>query len=734
MDYSTKELGKKTFSEHPSTFDPTSNPASKVEWWFFQGYFKINRNDHYEFMLSFFRNKPEEDTRKKDGHFILLSIHDVKNAKTFKKSTIDPLFFEEMLELVDKDENINLDKDFKDLMSKELQRKGPVKPVKINNNEVKIKTHPFCIEWDDLSIKYSENQFEIRFSFPGLNEKCSFTLRHESQLMKLYYSEQRTGVLGSMNYHSIPRMKLYGKLGKETIEGEAWTDHQWGDTGWFFSKDKNLLGWDWFGINLEDGTNLIVIKHNDFNNKKVLSKYAALQKPDGSIDIFKNFEMQETGFWESPDTRIQYPVKSTIDIKEIQLILKFYPVSNEQEIHIPGYTRAIWEGAGKVEGEYSGKKIKGRARGEFFGYGYIFDFKNYLETYSKSVDNRIEEVFPKAFKTSNVEYFVGKPFWNYDSKVYTKTLSDPVWELIQRSGKRWRPVFGILMLEALGKPAKNYERLISMIELIHTGALIIDDIQDNSPLRRGKKSIHLKYGTDVAINAGNTLYFLPSKEIFHHIYLTEKQKYKVHEIMMNTYLQSHFGQSTDIYWSKHLSAKKLKNWLRDNISAKILQMYDYKTGAGAKGIAEVAAVVAKAGSGTSAICVDFARSFAVAFQIIDDIHNFSRSEKWSKQCGEDLKIGKLTFVIAKALLLLNEKDTNRLTDIFCNNALRNSEDGLNEGIHLIQNSGALKFSRKFARNMAFTSLEKLNVQLPNYEAKIMLGMLCKRMIDLSFDT
>ncbi|MFO0131652.1 MAG: polyprenyl synthetase family protein [bacterium] len=46
-------------------------------------------------------------------------------------------------------------------------------------------------------------------------------------------------------------------------------------------------------------------------------------------------------------------------------------------------------------------------------------------------------------------------------------------------------------------------------EIIHNGSLIIDDIEDGSDLRREKPCVHKIYGTDVAVNAGNALYFIP---------------------------------------------------------------------------------------------------------------------------------------------------------------------------------------------------------------------------------
>ncbi len=730
--FTTNLKKQKVFNKNASSFLPQANYNKNIEWWFFQGHFTKTGGEHYEFMLSFFRKNALVKDKRKDGYLLLLMVHNTSTKKLYKKSCVDPVFFEGMLNTSERHEQFKIDPYFKELFESELKRKGPVKPLELCRADVLLSDDPFIISWDDLKINYVENKFEIEFNIPETSNKCKFNLQAQSPLMKVNYNEQDNDILGNMNYESIPRSVLQGELTGKKISGNAWIDHQWGDVGWFFSKDEKLLGWDWFGINLDDGTDLLFIQHKDFSNKKTILKYAAAQLSDKSIHLYENFELIETAYWESEETRISHPVEWNLTIKELGLNLHFSPLFPEQEIHIPGYGRAIWEGAGTVQGTCKGKKVNGRARGEFFGYGYIFDFKDVQKSYIKSIDHYIEEIFPKNFGQKDVEYYVGKPQWQYNEKVYTQMLSAPVWDLISRSGKRWRPIFGILMLGALGKPSKNYERLIGMFELIHTGALIVDDVQDNSAIRRNGPSTHKKYGTDVAINAGNTLYFMPSKEIFGHKHLSYDQKYRTHEIMMNTCLESHFGQTTDIYWSNHLSRENLDTWLNDSIEDQILQMYDYKTAAGPRGIAEVASIVAGADEETTKVCVDFARSFAVAFQIIDDIHNFSRSEKWSKESGEDLKNGKLTYVIAQALNLLNSADRERLIQIFCDKEMRGTEKGIDEGSRLVQKSGALALSRKFARNMAFSSLETLNEQLENYEAKLMLGIFCKQMIDLSY--
>jgi hypothetical protein len=62
-----------------------------------------------------------------------------------------------------------------------------------------------------------------------------------------------------------------------------------------------------------------------------------------------------------------------------------------------------------VTGTMAGREISGMARAEFYGYGYIFDFQNYLTTLADKVDKRLEEFLPKEMTEGDVQKFVGQP-------------------------------------------------------------------------------------------------------------------------------------------------------------------------------------------------------------------------------------------------------------------------------------------------------------------------------------
>ena len=347
------------------------------------------------------------------------------------------------------------------------------------------------------------------------------------------------------------------------------------------------------------------------------------------------------------------------------------------------------------------------------------------------IDRHIANFLPKSMSKAKLESFLGAPTWEYEPAAYQQMLSDPVWELISRKGKRWRPLFAILLLDALGTPPQPYEALVSTLaELAHSGSLIIDDIQDASVLRRGGKSIHILYGQDVAISAANTLYFLCTHLLFGHPQLTRDQQLDIHEVVMSQFTRAHFGQAQDLFWSKNLDQKNLEFWLSYSMEGKILQMYELKTAAPVQGIAAAASIIHGAAPDTQAACINFSRDLGVAFQIIDDIHNFSRSSKWRKEPAEDISEGKITYVIFKALIALDNKHSQRLKEILISPELRSQPRLIKEAADLVRDSGIFSACHEKALSMVKSSWDQLSQYLEASQVKTLLHMMIGHLIQV----
>jgi geranylgeranyl pyrophosphate synthase len=583
--------------------------------------------------------------------------------------------------------------------------------------------------WKDFSLVQSGTTFRIRFCDPGNGMPCDLSLK---PLSPRYLIE---GIGASfdrpMAYATYPRLGLNGAFGDEEVKGSAWFDHQWGSASWFLSQPSggNVFGWDWVGINGDDGSDWIILIFRDMESRKILNKIAILFKDHAAPRVFQKFTARPIRFWESEKTHIRFPVGWRFEIPEIPAKITVDAITDDQEIPVLGFMRAVWEGAAAASGTIGDHSFTGRARLELHGYGYIIDFNQYLQFHVNRIDDCIRSFFPGTMTTTRYRQFVGSPWWRHEVAACNDTITRPVWDLMSRKKKYWRPVVSTLLLEALGVSSEKYRMLLSVVpELTHTGTLIIDDIEDNATIRRGDACIHKKYGLDVAINAANTLYFLPSTLYSQHPDLTDRQRLDFYKITLDTFIKGHFGQAQDIFWTKNLSEKNIAAWSCDHLPEKILQMYEFKTAAPAIAAAEASCILAEADRTIRRACVSFARALGVSFQITNDIHSFDISLQQEGRCGEDLSSGKITYVIVRALDLLSTHDSNRLRRILCSRRLRKNPKTLLEGIDLVRKSGALEECYRKASSMVEDEWVAFSRVLPPSEPKMMLLLFSRNLV------
>lgn len=707
-----------------------------MEWWFVQGYYEGRRCGRRHFMASVFRHQMDPGAKGDPNSFsLLLSVLGPGGGRQHTHTRIDQATVDGYLRAREEIKGVNLDKRLAEAYAQEVAAFGPPAPIVLDKTPVDLSSRPLRLTWNDFMLAQESRGFVLSFSDPETGKPCRFTL---SPLRpRIYIEGIGEPATSAMPYATYPSLRLEGKAGREPVTGEAWFDHQWGaDGAWAVTKTrrKRLVGWDWFGINLDDGTDLLLIVHRDMKNGRSLSRSAVVRGRGKGPEVFHDLFTTPLCYWESPDSRVRYPVAWRIVIPRLQADLVFTPFAEDQEIRVYGGARAIWEGAGSVAGSFRRRHVTGRGRLELHGYGYIFDFKEYCGSFSKRIDAEVEAYFPASMADEDIRRFLGPPHWKHDASAYNEAIARPVWDLMARRGKQWRAIFNILLLDTLGVSHRPYLDLASVIpELCHTGSLIIDDIEDNSRMRRGDACIHLRYGVDVAINAANTIYFLPFLLIADHKGLDEDQRVQIYKIVFRAFARAHFGQGLDIYRSKTLSQERLSQWLKEDMGSKILQMYADKTSSFIEAAAESTCIIARVGPATRAACISFARTLGVAFQITDDVLNFSTSPKWGKISGEDLSEGKLTYVIHRAFQALAPQERKRLRQIFCSKRLREKE-AHGEGVALIRGSGALEACRKEAQVMVDEAWAPLSKLIPPSEPKIMLRMLCSSLLDIVYES
>lgn len=342
----------------------------------------------------------------------------------------------------------------------------------------------------------------------------------------------------------------------------------------------------------------------------------------------------------------------------------------------------------------------------------VIDVKKMLEEKKPIIDKTIEKFIPREYDKNSLIFTLGPPSYEYNIEAINKAISEPVWNFLDRGGKRWRPVLFLLLAEALGINPEKFLDLVLLPELLHNGSIIIDDIEDRSEERRKKPALHKIFGEDIAINAGNSLYYLALLSI-----LKNKDKFdqktllRLYDLYSREMMRIHFGQATDIAWHKGLANA-------DNLSeGEYLEMCSNKTGCIARLSAKAAAILAERDDKEVEKIGKFTETIGIAFQIQDDILNLSGEEfaKGKGGLGEDITEGKRSLPIIHTLQKASPEDRKRLIEIL--NMHTNDQNLRNEAIEIIKKYGSIEYSKEKARSMVKEAWDGMEKILPESDAK-----------------
>lgn len=340
------------------------------------------------------------------------------------------------------------------------------------------------------------------------------------------------------------------------------------------------------------------------------------------------------------------------------------------------------------------------------------EIEEYLEKQAEKIDQTIEKYIPRKFDKNSAVFALNPPKYEYNLDALNKALAEPVWEFLDRGGKRWRPALFLLVCEALGKNPEEFIEFAIIPEVIHNGTIIVDDVEDNSELRRGKPCSHRIYGVDVAVNAGNAMYFLPFLTLIKNKAKLPPEKInKIYDIYIKEMINLSLGQAMDIAWHKNLADADI---ITEN---QYLQMCAYKTGTLARMAAKIAAVLADADDDLTDKLGEFAEAIGVAFQIRDDILDLTSEEFAEKKGGkgQDITEGKRTLMVIHALSKATPSDRKRLLDIL---HMHTSDQKLrDEAIALMEKYGSIEYAKQFAQKIVKQSWNEIDKLLPSSNAK-----------------
>jgi predicted secreted hydrolase len=180
-------------------------------------------------------------------------------------------------------------------------------------------------------------------------------------------SQKAAGIGKASYYYSITRLASSGsiRIGSDSYEvnGNSWFDREWATN----QLAENQVGWNWFAIQLADGSDLMLYQMRLKGGGIDLHSCGKWVGADGSIiDLGANdFELTSRRSWQSPSTKANYPVEWKLRIPKLQLELAISPRLDNQELNV---SVVYWEGAVKLVGERRHQPIEGVGYMELTGY------------------------------------------------------------------------------------------------------------------------------------------------------------------------------------------------------------------------------------------------------------------------------------------------------------------------------------------------------------------------------
>lgn len=276
-------------------------------------------------------------------------------------------------------------------------------------------------------------------------------------------------------------------------------------------------------------------------------------------------------------------------------------------------------------------------------------------------------------------------------------------QIFSAGGKRMRPALVFLVSRATAQVVglkdltTRHRRLAEIIEMIHTASLIHDDVIDESNMRRGKETVHERYGTRVAVLAGD---FMFAQSSWYLANLENLEVIKLISQVIKDFASGEIKQASGLFDCDI----KLEDYL--------IKSY-YKTASLLAASTKGAAIFSDVDRNVCEQMYEFGKNLGLSFQIVDDILDFTQSaEQLGKPAGADLAKGNLTAPVIYAM-----EQEPKLREIIESEF---SEMGsLDEAIDLVKSCGGIERARELALEKADSALKNLDC-LPDSHFRVAL--------------
>jgi len=281
------------------------------------------------------------------------------------------------------------------------------------------------------------------------------------------------------------------------------------------------------------------------------------------------------------------------------------------------------------------------------------------------------------------------------------------------TGKRIRPLLVLLVNASAGGEWRTALPAAAAVELVHNFSLIHDDIEDDSPLRRGRSTVWKKWGIPLAINIGDAMLTLA------HLSLLRLEgtsgceiAFKAEQILQQTCLDLTRGQHRDISYAERRDMQLDAYW----------PMVTGKTGALISACTGLGALVAGANKEILTAYKEFGGNLGIAFQALDDLLGvWGDAALTGKSTDSDLVSGKKSLPILYGLSLDGEFAARWLKG-------RVLPEEVNHLAQMLEAEGARDYTQETAACFTDKALQALERAKPTGQAGEELAFLANQLL------
>jgi octaprenyl-diphosphate synthase len=262
--------------------------------------------------------------------------------------------------------------------------------------------------------------------------------------------------------------------------------------------------------------------------------------------------------------------------------------------------------------------------------------------------------------------------------------------IINSGGKRLRPLVSLLSANAFNYKGTNHITVGAVVEFLHTATLLHDDVVDQSNMRRGNATVNSVWGNAHSVLVGD---FLISRSFQMMVSMGNLRLMEILADATNAISEGEVLQLINIHDP-------------DTTEESYMKVIRYKTAKMFEVAAESGAVLAEQGEEQVKAMGDYARHMGAAFQLADDILDYTGSaEEMGKNVGDDLAEGKPTMPL---IYTINNGTAEQSTTI--RTAIKEGGlDNLDEIIETVKSSGAIEYTHEYALNEARLAVDALSI-------------------------